>query len=746
MSKRPTRAANQFGKLKAEMEELNASLRELIANQQAAASASSAAAEQQVERARQAQDAANQKVAELEAKRADTTRKEIEGIKERVRLINIEAEGAKNVSDRQEALLELQDEKLNLLKKQRQQLEEQGKDLAEIEQKIKELTAEQKEYNKELDKSKQTAGELFDSFSSLAKGDISGGLKGLGKIISKEVGGKAIGKVKGEMQGLVHSIKGGGAGAGGAIAALAGLGASLLALGAAVKIGTAIFKLAMDIEDASAKFMKATGASREFTSSLTPITAELRKVGLSTQQASESFQVLFGSVSDFTMMSASAREEMTKNAAVMASLGVSNEDFARGSQITIKAMGQTGAEAARTQRQIAALAMDIGVAPQQMGADFANAAPKLAKFGSDGVRAFKDLAVAAKVTGIAVDRLISITDQFDTFEGAATAAGKLNAALGGNFVNAMELVTETDPVERMKMIRESILDAGLSFDEMSYYQRKFFAQSAGLQDEAELAALMSGNMDSLSGNIGKTSAEYEAMAQRSKDVQTLQEKFNTIMMQLIPVVTPLVDLLADFSKFLSENADDVAKFAKYSLYALAGLGTVLGVVAIAMGSVASGVAAVVAGLAALASLLFIDNFASSFLEGLFKVAGGFDAISIAAGAAASPISGLMKAGGALADTLFGNDGIKIGAETSAQSIQKMNVATANAASTSRAAAPTIATTNAVTSAVNNSTTNNYGGGGSDSNVNIKFDNKKFADLFDVQVEKSIGRAARKALI
>ena len=118
MSKRPTRAANQFGKLKAEMEELNASLRELIANQQAAASAASAAAEQQVERARQAQDAANQKVAELEAKRADTTRKEIEGIKERVRLINIEAEGAKNVSDRQEALLELQDEKLNLLKKQ----------------------------------------------------------------------------------------------------------------------------------------------------------------------------------------------------------------------------------------------------------------------------------------------------------------------------------------------------------------------------------------------------------------------------------------------------------------------------------------------------------------------------------------------------------------------------------------------------------------------------------------------------
>jgi hypothetical protein len=116
--------------------------------------------------------------------------------------------------------------------------------------------------------------------------------------------------------------------------------------------------------------------------------------------------------------------------------------------------------------------MDIGVAPSKMASDFAAAGPQLAKFGSDGVRAFKDLAVAAKVTGIEVGRLMSITGQFDTFEGAATAAGKLNAALGGNFVNAMELVTATDPVERFNMIRDSILDAGLSFDEMSLLSKK----------------------------------------------------------------------------------------------------------------------------------------------------------------------------------------------------------------------------------------------------------------------------------
>ena len=90
----------------------------------------------------------------------------------------------------------------------------------------------------------------------------------------------------------------------------------------------------------------------------------------------------------------------------------------------------------------------------------------------------------------------------------------------------------------MKMIRDSILDAGLSFDEMSYYQRKFYADAMDCKMKPSLLLLMSGNMDSLAGEIGKTSEEYAAMAERSIQVQSFQEKFNTLMMQLIPVVEP----------------------------------------------------------------------------------------------------------------------------------------------------------------------------------------------------------------
>ena len=549
--------------------------------------------------------------------------------------------------------------------------------LESLEKKLKEFSDAQAETSK-------ISEELFSSLSSLAKGDLAGGLKGLGKSLASSMSGKAVKYMKTQIDGLTKTISGGGAAGLGAAAALGGLAAGLALLGTALLIGKKVVELAMNIADAQSEFMKATGASREFAGSISGLTQDVRAFGASSKEVSAAMQSLFATTTDFTMMSRQTRDEMVRNSAALAALGVSNEDFARGSQIAIKAMGQTGTQAATTQREIAALAMDIGVAPQQMAADFATAGPQLAKFGSDGVRAFKDLAIAAKVTGIEVGRLLSITEKFDTFEGAATAAGKLNAALGGNFVNAMELVTATDPVERMKMIRNSILDAGLAFDEMSYYQRKFYAESAGLQDEAELAALMSGNMESLSGNIGKTSEQYADMAKKAATMQSIQEKLHTVMMQLIPVVEPLIDMLTEITDWMMKNPDIIRTGFKVII-------AIVGVLAVVLAALAVSTAPVVAGVAAITAV--------------------------------------------------------IGGLASLKSLEGIGDASASSASKMSAAAPVIATTSAVSNAVSNATTtNNHNGGGGDSKINIKFDNKKFADLFDVQVEKSIGRAARRAVI
>ncbi len=652
-----------------------------------------------------------------------------------------------NASNKQKAAelqIELEQKQLELLKEQKKQ----GEDVADqIQKQIKTLEG----LGQELNQAKKAVDSLSSGFGDLLKGNLTSGLKSVGKglgELTKKAGLDPIAKFKDELFGLATKAIGG---SGGAIAALGGLSAAFVAVGIAAFVWKKIFKLAIEVMDAQSAFMKATGASREFASSLNEVTEDVRRFGASAKEAGESFQALFTGVSDFTMMSVGAREEITKSAVALSKLGVSNQDFARGSQIAIKAMGQTGVQAAATQREIAALGMDIGVAPSKMAADFAEAGPQLAKFGSDGVRAFKDLAVAAKVTGIEVGRLMSITGQFDTFEGAATAAGKLNAALGGNFVNAMELVTATDPVERFKMIRDSILDAGLSFDEMSYYQRKFFAESAGLEGEAELAALMSGNMDSLAGNIGKTSDQYANMAEQAAKAQSFQEKIDTLFMSLIPVMEPLIESLVSLSDWMMENLDVVKLGFKAMLIGVGALTvamTALGVstlIATApVWAIPVAIGAAIAAIAALASLLFVDSYASSFLEGLHKIGDGFAFIAEMAAFAGSPISKLIGEMGELGGEMFtGDKNILVGTKMTGDGLAGVGTGAQMAAN---ASGNLITAQKETMREVTRETNNNYSGNSSDTKVNINFANKRFKDFFDVEVENSIGRAARKAVI
>ena len=615
---------------------------------------------------------------------------------------------------------------------------------AALDEKIEKL----KELEEQIDKAEESAQGLMDGFGSLLKGDLTGGLKKVGKTLLNTFAGdaakSAIGKLKDSLFDLSKKAIGGSKGA---MAALGGLAASFILIGVAVAIAMKVVGLAIAVADASFEFQKITGASKEFASSLGNVANEVRAFGGTVKEVSASFQSLFTNVSDFTMMSKTSREELIKTNTVLSKLGISNDDLSKSQQTLTKSMGQTGEQAARTSLEMAALARDIGVAPSKMAADFAAAGPQLAKLGRDGVRAFKDLAVASKITGLEVSRLLAITEKFDTFEGAAEQAGKLNAALGGNFVNAMELMTATDPAERFGMIRDSVLDAGLAFDDMSYYQRKFYADAMGLQDVSELALVMSGNMSSLNGEIGKTSADYEKMAEQAAKVQTFQEKLNTLMAQLIPIVTPLVDGLIAISDWMMENLEMVKvgfSIMVGSLMAVAAALTIAGIAFLVATLPISGtvlaITALVGALAGLASLLFVESFASSFLEGLFKIGNGFDFIKENAIMLLGPMGMLIKGSQMLADHLFAGDGVKVGAEMTTKSVQKMDMAMADAASTSRATAPVIANNNIMSSAVNNAvttTTNNIQKDQQERNIIVELDGKKVG-------EGVMGKFARNA--
>ena len=345
----------------------------------------------------------------LEKSRIEQT----EAVKLAKEQVEIEKQKVKEAKQAYELALQRDDIEKETLEKIRQQVELAERDLA----------TKQKTFNKVLQNQKilnKTADAAPDVLKSIFSGDISG------------IAGKSLSNLTGKIgKDLVGSMKSAGASAtslGAGFKAMAGPGAVL----AIVLFVAEIAKLALEVGNAENAFMKTTGANKDFARSLTNSYEETRKFGASVKETSAAMGALYTGFTDFTFQDKKTRESLTETATVLAKLGVSNQDFAASVQTMTKAMGMSADAAGQQMLNLEKFAEELGVAPSKLAADFAGAGNMMAKMGDQGVDAFKDLQIASKITGLEMQKMLNITDNFDTFEGAAAQAGKLNAALGGN--------------------------------------------------------------------------------------------------------------------------------------------------------------------------------------------------------------------------------------------------------------------------------------------------------------------------
>ena len=231
--------------------------------------------------------------------------------------------------------------------------------------------------------------------------------------------------------------------------------------------------MAFDLDKATAEFKKQTGImDKEYTDAIVNTYEEFRQFGVSIENSAAAQGALTQTFTDYTMLSKNERSTIMKTTAVFEAQGIAAQSTAEAFQVATKYLGETATAADDTVRQMVAFSRELGVAPEKMLKDFAAAGPQLAKFGDQAEKAFKELSVQSKETGMAVQRMLDVVSQFDTFEGAATAAGKLNAMLGGPFLGTLEMIAATNPAERFEMLRGALTDAGKDFETMGYYEKQ----------------------------------------------------------------------------------------------------------------------------------------------------------------------------------------------------------------------------------------------------------------------------------
>ena len=303
--------------------------------------------------------------------------------------------------------------------------------------------------------------------------------------------------------------------------------------------------LAAAQDSAIAAFNKTTSSMGEYNKQIISIERSNEGLGISTQDSAKSFGSLLVGVTDFVRASPAVQTEMANTAAQMEKLGVSTDLTARTWEYATRVMGLSATEAQELSSGLAAMADQMGLPIEQVTENFNAAGPALAKFGTDAEDIFKKVQVASKSLGVSVGDLLSVMGQFDTFQGAATAAGSLNAILGGDLLNSAELLLATED-QRLRMVRESLAMSGKNFATMGRFEKQAVATALGVSDVATATKMLTGDMDAFGNAMDANPLTKEETEERIRKTQAITDKLAQTFRLFAISMRPLVEMLHGF--------------------------------------------------------------------------------------------------------------------------------------------------------------------------------------------------------
>lgn len=304
-------------------------------------------------------------------------------------------------------------------------------------------------------------------------------------------------------------------------------------------------KAVMALDNARSGFAKAMGTGDSYNATIHEVHQSTREFGVDAGEASAATQALAQSMAGFGQMSDTAKRELGAFNAVLTELGVAGNDGAEMLENTTLVLGMTKDESMAMGAELSGLAHQLGIDIGSITSDFNAVMGDLAVYGKEAPQVFKKLVGASQSLGISVDSLVGSMKELDTVTGAATAAGRMNAVLGGMFMDTNELLNASYE-ERILLIKKGLDASGKDFDSMSRTEKQMVANASGMKDVGELARFMRKDMNELSAAMeeaGDASGSIEEMQERAKQAQSATDKWNQALENLAIAVAPLVDAL-----------------------------------------------------------------------------------------------------------------------------------------------------------------------------------------------------------
>ena len=252
-------------------------------------------------------------------------------------------------------------------------------------------------------------------------------------------------------------------------------------------------------------------------------------LGVNIEHAAKAASGLAASFTEFTSVSLPLQKRIIRTSAALERVGISAS--VSGEQLTYftQAAGMSLPKAEKQMKQLAVSAASFGKTPGQFASEFVSASKTLASHGPNMMKVFLDLESVAKASGIAMEGLLQIAGRFDTFDSAASSVGNLNALMGGDYLNTLEMMNMTEK-ERIEALKRSLEMNGKSFDQMERFERKAIAESMGT-DEKTLAQMM-----------GYSTRESRKARREAEAKSKQEERYNKMIRKTIDVAETLSNL------------------------------------------------------------------------------------------------------------------------------------------------------------------------------------------------------------
>ena len=309
------------------------------------------------------------------------------------------------------------------------------------------------------------------------------------------------------------------------------------------QIITQTISLFKELDTAAATFRKATAAGHEYNLQIAEVEENLRTLGFSADDVQRSFAALYTEYAGFTRLTKAEQTVLAETTTQLTRFGISAKAAAASVGFLGDALGKTPAEIAETQRGLVALGKDLGIPPSIIFTQFNQASKELSKHGDDMENVFRQLAAESKATGLSIQSLIKVSEGFDTFEGAATKAAKLNAILGGPYLDTAQLINMHE-AERNQYIRDQINLTGLNIESMSRAERQMIATGLGFDNVGDAMKFLNDqSLDELEQSALDAAFSEEELADATQDALSLMEKFEAILKGLAVSLAPLLEPL-----------------------------------------------------------------------------------------------------------------------------------------------------------------------------------------------------------